>query len=101
MNGPIHVTVGFKCADREAFDVFWQDICTRYSFCDDSEAIPTQAFAVNMGDMFASDEVLTDIMNSDLAPDEKLEAIDDLTGTDDPAAILARWEITPFSEKFA
>lgn len=92
----IITTVAFKSENKEAFDAFWTDIRERYRFCDGDATVPTQAFAVSMGDLFAESEVITEILNSNLDAYEKCEAIAEVGGTDDPNEVLTNWEITPF-----
>ena len=95
----IIATIAFKSRDKKAFDEFWSEVRTRYKFCDRGGDAPTMAFAVHMGNMFAADEALTEILDSDLSDDEKLEAISDLNGHESPADVLRKWEITPFAER--
>lgn len=87
-------TVAFVHADEDAARVFWKEIRERFDFSGDSADTPTRAFAVAAYDLFAIDEAIDTILSSDLADDEKISAISDLDGSDDPDAVLRAWEVT-------
>lgn len=90
---PIYVTVGFKCADKAAFDEFWKHIRETYRFCEDAGDAETQAFAVSMANMFEEQDVVDAILSSDMDYSEQVEMIGEIACNPDLRGLCAKWDI--------
>lgn len=94
----VYATVAFRSEDREAWKVFWDDIRERYRFASDVGEAKTVAFAVSASDMFRTEEIIETILDSELGPGEKLDAIGDVFSYADPEQVLVDYEIAEASK---
>ena len=90
----VYVTVGFKCADKEAFDALWVDIRNRYKFAADEKSQPVQAFAVAIGDKFAEQDAVDQLFDARLDQHDLAEAISRVPCCEDLPALLAEYGVT-------